>query len=203
MTFDNSNSLPSYEASHELDQRGRRNVMPDPPKPPANPPRPNLPPPLHNKVFRGQQRQQNYNHRNVSQLLPNGPSAAPSQPPMPTQAPPPMPPPTLPPAHQQRANIPPPAAWSAGRSRNNHNSWGAGPPPHGTDFSARADRRGPHGYASSNPIPSQLPPRPPGLPNRPDVSFQNTSRGPGREFARQQRPQTNRQDSSSIGLHYG
>ena len=170
-----ASSLPSYEASHELDQRGRRmqqaelpkshmNMASHPPHPNQNAHNINLPPPLHKR-----------NH---------APFHHGSRPP---------------PAGQAHMHVPMPGSgMGAGPQISGfpmNSSWG--PPARG--FSARVNTfnvawkprpqgpAGPQGWGGGGsegggrpPVPSSLPQRPTGLPPRPGLQPPGFSNGPRR-----------------------
>ncbi|KAI5117879.1 hypothetical protein M0805_002271 [Coniferiporia weirii] len=194
-------SLPTYESSHEFDQRGRRHAQPAPIAPDLPRPAPGhghvrpshhgLPPPLHNRAqqaFRNQHPNQFQNP--IPQNLPhqnfrNG--APPPYPPTggpngsnnvyPVAVPPPLPP--LGPYQRQHQLQPPQGGpWSSGAPRPGPGGvgpWNSRPPYGGPPVGGGGDRR------SDAPPPhhSQLPPRPAGLPPRPTgVPPPKGTRGP-------------------------
>ncbi|EJD05345.1 Pkinase-domain-containing protein [Fomitiporia mediterranea MF3/22] len=173
-------SLPTYEPSHEFDQRGRRHQPPaqnDVQKPAV---RHGLPPPLHNRNFRNEGPHKQsfrpdgpppYPPHNVANNSFNRNSYRPalSQHPLPS-----------PPSQNPWTSAPPPPhnsrPWGPNRPSNQGGRFGNGP----------MGLVG-GGWGEPNYQASQLPPRPAGLPPRPDAppqptwnrdtSFQNSSFG--------------------------
>ncbi|KAH8110277.1 kinase-like domain-containing protein [Phellopilus nigrolimitatus] len=188
-------SLPTYESSHEFDQRGRRHQQPMPvelPKPTMNQARPlGLPPPLHNRnAYVGGFRNQNPHHQNFR----NG-GGGPYPPHMSginnhfNVMPPSLP---QPPGQHQ---LPPPLAqnpsWTSGPSRSANVSW----VPNGAQSSM--PRYGPappksgERWIEGPQSQPQLPPRPIGLPLRPGGLPPMGSRGPppgGPHLVQQRQP---------------